>query len=113
MNAETPNLTHLQETALKLLENGYIPVPLQPMSKTPAFNGWQTSMPTEESIRRDFRFDRGIGLLQGVAAPDNSFPVAIDIDLDDVPLFECVTNAIGGICPTKRGKKGVTYLLRV
>lgn len=112
MNAQPLPLTAQQELALKLLENGYLPVPLQPMSKMPAYNGWQTNIPTVETLIRDFRFDFGIGLLQGIALPDNSFPVTIDIDLDDAPLFECVTNAVGRMGPAKRGKKGVSYLLR-
>ncbi len=112
MNAQPPFLTNLQQIALKLFENGYIPVAMQRMSKMPAFNGWQTNMPTEETLIRDFRIERNLGLLQGTAAPDNSFLITIDIDIDDTPFFECVTNAVGRKCPTKRGKKGVSYLLR-
>ena len=112
VTVQPPTLTSLQETALTLYGNGYVPIPLQPMCKTPAYSGWQTNIPTEETLISDFRFNRNIGLLQGIPAPDNSFPVTIDIDIDDTQLFECVTRAVGRLCPVKRGKKGVSYLLR-
>ena len=112
MSVQPPTLTSLQETALTLFGNGYFPIPLQPMSKTPAFSGWQNNIPTEETLIRDFQVDRNIGLLQGIPPPANTSPVTIDNHIDDAPLFECVTRAVGQQCPTKRGKKGVSYLLR-
>jgi P4 family phage/plasmid primase-like protien len=112
MNAETPELNPLQELALHLLRNGYHPLALPLGSKSPGYAGWQNRLPTEESVIRDFHGQRNTGLLQGVPAPDNTFLVTIDIDINDHPLMACVGRAIGGDVPTKVGKKGASYLVR-
>jgi len=102
----------LQELAVTLLRNGYHPIWLKTGTKTPGRNGWAENLSTEQTVTQDFRVPGNIGLMQGVVAADKTFGVAIDIDLNDHPLICCVQAAIGNDCPQKRGKKGVTFLLR-
>ena len=100
------------EIARQLLRNGYHPVWIRPGSKAPGRAGWADALPTEESIERDFKLPGNIGLVQGVVAPDRTFSLTIDIDLDDAPLIGYVEATIGNPCPKKRGKKGMSFILR-
>lgn len=101
-----------QNLARKQLENGYHPVPLEAGSKKPLASGWQNRLTTTETVERDFRTLGNIGLMLGVVKADKTFLVGIDIDIDDAPLISAVSQAIGDRCPEKRGKKGVTFLVR-
>lgn len=105
-------LTPLQELALTLLRNGYYPLRLEAGQKKPGYSGWLDNLPTEESVIRDFARPSNIGLIQGVAGADNTFPVTIDIDVDNGALVAYVERVIGRDCPKKRGKKGVSFLVR-
>ena len=100
------------EYAVALLAKGHHPVRLELGQKRPNHKGWQNHVPTEESLRRDFARPSNIGILQGIRREDGSFPVAYDVDLDDNPLICAVGLAIGANSPQKRGKKGVTFLVR-
>lgn len=111
-NAEDSSLNELQETALRLFRNGYHPIRLDHGKKSPGHNGWQNKIPTEESIIRDFARKSNIGLLQGRVGPDKTFPVTLDIDVDNGALVSYVEFTIGGGCPAKRGKKGMSFLVR-
>ena len=106
-----PRETQVQ-LALTLWKNGYYPLWLRRASKVPGHGGWLNNLPTEESVRRDFSRPGNIGLIQGVVAADKTFPVTIDIDQDDGALLAYVARAIGAICPAKRGKKGMSFLVR-
>lgn len=105
-------LTELQETVLAIYRNGYLPIRLEFKKKVPGHNGWQNKMPTEESLIRDFSRPSNIGLLQGIVNPDKSFPVTIDIDVDNGALVSYVEITIGADCLKKRGKKGMSFLVR-
>jgi hypothetical protein len=64
--------------ALKLLDNGYEPLPIRPREKVPAVSGWQKTnidAPTVERWAREYR-GSGIGLRTGRL-------VVVDIDLLD------------------------------
>ena len=106
-----PFITRTQ-IALKLLENGYYPVWLKAGSKAPGRTGWAENLPTEESIRRDFKLPGNIGLIQGVVASDKTFSVTLDIDQDDAPLLSYVEATIAAPCPKKRGNHGISFLTR-
>lgn len=106
-----PFITRTQ-IALKMLENGYYPLWLKAGSKVPGRAGWAENLPTEESIRRDFKLPGNIGLIQGVMASDKTFSVTLDIDQDDAPLICYVETTIAAPCPKKRGNKGMSFLVR-
>jgi len=100
------------EMALQLLRNGYHPVWIRPGSKRPGRAGWVDNLPTEESIKRDFKLAGNIGLIQGVVAQDKSFGLTVDIDRNDAPLVAEVEYIIGDPCIQKFGKKGRSFLVR-
>lgn len=66
------------EVALKLLENGYEPLPLFPMQKRPIPTGWTTTVIDEAQVLKwtDKHPDAGVGLRTGHV-------VGIDIDVLD------------------------------
>lgn len=111
-NPDPQSLSKLQETALTIFRNGYHPLRLDFGKKSPGHNGWQDKIPTEESIISDFSRKSNIGLLQGVIASDKTFPVTIDIDVDNGAVVSYVETTIGSDCPKKRGKKGISFLTR-
>ena len=76
-------LSKLQETALAIFRNGYHPIRLEFGKKSPGLNGWQDKILTEEGIIYDFSRKSNIGLLQGGVCADKSFPVTINIDIDN------------------------------
>ena len=98
--------------ALTLFQNGYYPLWLRLGTKIPGFDGWLQNLPTEESLRRDFKRPGNIGIIQGVVTADKTFAVTIDIDQNDHPLVSYVERAIGDDCPKKLGKKGMSFLVR-
>lgn len=105
-------LSKLQQTALTIFKNGHVPVRLNYKEKRPGHNDWLASPPTEQSIISDFKRASNIGLIQGVVGEDKTFPVAIDVDVDNGALTSYIENVIGEDCPKKRGKKGMTFLVR-
>lgn len=105
-------LTSLTQMALTLLRNGHHPLRLNFGTKVPGRNGWLNNLPTEESIPREFNRPGNIALIQGVAGADKTFGVTIDIDQDDGGLVSYVETTIGADCPKKRGKKGLSFLVR-
>ena len=103
----------MQDVALSLLTNGYTPLRLEPNEKYTKATGWSTTVPTEESISRDFARPSNIGVRLGDPQKDGTYLIAIDIDVEDAPLIRCVERAIGTSVPVKRGKKGYTYFVRM
>lgn len=105
--------TTMLETALVLLEKGYVPLRLEPGEKFTKSAGWSTDTPTAEKIRRAFSRPSNLGVRLGDPLPDGSYLIAIDVDIEDVSLIRCVEMAIGTKVPCKRGKKGYTYFVRI
>ena len=101
------------DAALGLLSRGHVPLWVQYKTKVARSAGWQVEQPTEESIRRAFARPSNLGVRCGDLAHDGTRLLAIDIDLNDVNLIRCVEHALGIIVPAKKGKKGVTYFVRV
>lgn len=101
------------DIALKLLENGYTPLRLEPNEKFTKSQGWSTDIPSEEKIRRVFARPSNLGVRLGDTLKDGTHLVAIDIDIEEVSLIRCVERAIGEMVPCKRGKKGYTYFVRI
>lgn len=102
-----------QNLAIKLRQQGYFPLRLEPKGKMPKSTGWQTHTPTEESILRDFARPSNIGIRTGDIKSDNTCLIAVDVDIEEIELIKCVERAIGEKVPCKRGKKGYTYLFRI
>jgi P4 family phage/plasmid primase-like protien len=98
--------------ALTLFRNGHCPLRLNFGTKIPGRTGWLNNLPTEESISREFQRPGNIALIQGVSAADKTFAVTIDLDRDDGALIAYVEATIGADCPKKRGKKGLSFLVR-
>jgi hypothetical protein len=103
----------MQDIALSLLTNGYTPLRLEPNEKYTKATGWSTTVPTQESISRDFARPSNIGVRLGDPQKDGTYLIAIDIDVEDASLIRCVERAIGTSVPVKRGKKGYTYFVRM
>ena len=101
------------DQALAYHRLGYVPLWVEPNSKASKSAGWQTSVPTEDSIRRHFARPSNLGIRTGDLHPDGTCLVAIDIDLEDASLIGCVERAIGQKVPCKQGKKGFTYFVRL
>ena len=113
MNAALPPVwTDVQAYALALLQNGYLPVRLEYGEKWPHERGWQNKVPTAITIKKDFSRRSNVGLLMGVVQPDGTFPVCIDIDIEDHGLIGYVERAIGNGCLKKIGHKGVSFIAR-
>ncbi len=101
------------ETALRLFEQGYTPLRLEPKEKFTKAAGWSTDTPTETKIRRAFARPSNLGIRLGDPLEDGTFLIAIDVDIEEVSLIRCVEKAIGEKVPVKRGKKGYTYFVRI
>jgi len=106
-------MDEMQQVALALLANGYVPLRIDPNSKAAIHNGWQIEVPTEESIKRQFARRSNMGLRCGDMHKDGTCLVAIDVDIEEPELIRCVERAIGVRVPVKRGKKGYTYFIRI
>lgn len=106
-------MTEMLNIAQTLFTHGYTPLRLEPNSKFTKASGWSTHTPSEQSLRRDFGRPSNMGIRVGDPHPDNTFLVAIDIDIEDAELIRCVERAIGEKVPVKRGKKGATYFVRL
>lgn len=102
----------MQRVALRLLEQGYVPLRIDPDSKAARHQGWQVETPTEESVKRSFARTSNLGVRCGDVRRDNTCLMAIDIDIEEHELIRCVERAIGETVPVKKGKKGATYILR-
>lgn len=102
-----------QEVALRLLEQGYVPLRIDPDSKAAREQGWQTTTPTEDKLRRDFARPANLGVRTGDMHRDGTCLFAIDVDLENGELIRCVEKAIGCEVPVKQGKKGFTYIARL
>jgi putative DNA primase/helicase len=100
------------QMALTLFRNGHHPLWLNFGTKVPGRTGWLNNLPTEESLSRDFKRPGNIALIQGVPAADKTFAVTIDLDRDDGALIAYVEATIAADCPKKRGKKGLSFLVR-
>lgn len=105
----------MQEIALRLLEQGYVPLRIDPDSKAARNPGWQVDTPTEDSLRRAFARTSNMGLRCGDVRKDGTCLIAIDVDLEEHELIRCVQRAIGDDAnvPVKQGKKGATYIFRL
>jgi len=106
-------MKNLLPEAQALFQLGYIPLPIPLGAKAAKQPGWTTIQPTEESIARDFARCGNLGVRCGDLAADGTRLMAIDVDVDDAEIIRCVEKAIGVIVPTKKGKKGATYFVRV
>lgn len=102
----------MQQIALTLLTHGYTPLRLDPGEKYTKATGWSTTVPSEESLKREFARPSNMGLRCGDMHRDGTCLVAIDVDLEDAQLIKVVERAIGTRVPVKRGKKGYTYFIR-
>lgn len=107
------SVEEMQLIALRLFHKGYIPLRIDPGSKAARHQGWQVETPSETSIERSFTRLSNLGVRCGDIRHDKTCLVAIDVDLDEPLLIEAVECAIGQVVPTKRGKKGATYFVRV
>lgn len=96
-----------------LLHLGYVPLYVAPGTKAAKQPGWQVMQPTDESIARDFARECNLGVRCGDLRADGTRLLAIDVDRDDVNLIRCVEHAIGVIVPTKKGRKGATFFVRL
>ncbi len=103
----------LRDEALRHLELGYFPLWIAPAGKAPGAAGWQEMRPSRETIDRQFARPSNLGLRTGDVHADGSCLAAIDVDLDDAELIRAVEHAIGERVPTKQGKKGATYIIRL
>lgn len=99
--------------ALAYLENGFIPLRIEPGEKMPRSTGWQVDIPNEDKLRRVFARVSNIGLRCGDPQPDGTSLVGIDVDVEDFSVIRCVEKAIGCPVPVKKGKKGATYFVRI
>ncbi|WP_052223154.1 phage/plasmid primase, P4 family [Novosphingobium malaysiense] len=99
--------------ALRLHNNGFVPLRVDLGSKAARSQGWSVMHPSLASIEREFSRPCNLGVRCGDLKPDGTRLLAIDIDVDDAELVRCVERAIGTKVPTKRGKKGATYFVRV
>lgn len=101
--------------ALKLHELGFIPLRLEPESKAAKHQGWQLEIPTTDTIKRTFTKDSNLGVRCGDMQVDGTCLLGIDVDRNDAVLIGAVERALGDELeriPRKRGKKGVTFLIR-
>lgn len=103
----------LRETALTLLRGGYVPLRVEAGQKMPRSANWQIDTPDEEKIHRDFLRTCNMGIRTGDVHTDGTVLVALDADLEEAELLRCIDRAIGMPVPTKRGRKGATYFIRV
>lgn len=105
----------MQEIALHLLEQGYVPLRIDPDSKAARNPGWQVETPTEESLKRAFSRTSNMGVRCGDVRKDGTCLLAIDVDLEgEGEIIRCVQRALGDEnVPVKKGKKGATYLVRL
>jgi hypothetical protein len=101
------------DVAMSLHANGYVPVRIEYKEKMPRSGGWQVDVPTDEKISRAFLRPSNLGVRTGDLHPDGTCLVAIDVDIEEHALYSCVERAIGIKVPTKRGKKGATYFVRM
>ena len=102
-------LTH----ALGLHQLGYIPLQVPYATKAAKQAGWQVMLPTEDSIARDFSRPSNLGVRCGDLRADGTRLMAIDVDVENGEVIRCIDKAIGQNVPTKSGKKGATYFVRV
>lgn len=104
----------MQGVALKLLEQGYVPLRIDPDSKAARNPGWQVETPTEDGLRRAFARTSNLGVRCGDLHRDGTCLIGIDVDIEDHTLIRCVQRAIGNeSVPVKTGKKGATYIVRM
>ena len=101
------------EIAFQYHHHGYIPLRIDPDSKAARHQGWQVETPSDGSIERSFSRPSNLGIRCGDPRPDKTSLMALDVDVEDPDIHECVKRAIGQEVPTKRGKKGATYFVRV
>ena len=106
-------IAEVRELAHRIFENGYVPLRIELGSKAARPQGWQVYVPTKNSIDRDFSRFSNLGVRCGDMCRDKTCLIAIDVDVDEPELINAVEMAIGQEVPTKRGKKGATYFVRV
>lgn len=105
-------MTNSIDQALLYFGLGYEPIYIEEKSKRPRYPGWQSHQATEESIRKHFARPSNIGIRTGDIHPDGTCLIAIDCDVDDPEIVRCIEKAIGQSVPTKRAKKGATFIGR-
>lgn len=101
------------DTALTLLRGGYVPLRIEHGQKMPRSSNWQIDTPDEDKVRRDFSRTCNIGIRCGDVHGDGTVLVGLDADLEEAELLRCIERAIGEPVPTKRGRKGATYMVRI
>ncbi len=104
----------LASAARDLAEKGYHLVPLMPGSKAAVDKSWTKLRLNVDQVRErwDDNPDLGVGLLLGTEVADGVYMAAIDVDTDDEVILDRVAKALPDAAPAKRGKKGITYLVR-
>lgn len=102
-----------KELATLYASKGLSVIPIKRGEKRPAFSRWQTycgRVPTTKEIEewaRDFP-DCNVGLCLGIHSGDIQIGA---IDVDDDEIMEAVRKALPAPTPTKRGKKGMTFII--
>lgn len=101
------------ETALALASLGYHVVPLRARTKFPEDRNFLNFRITPNEVSKYFDTARewNIGVILGTDIR-GSYLLALDIDVEDESIIGRVKLAIPGEPVSKRGKKGVTFIVR-
>lgn len=101
----------VRAAALTLCELGYHVTPLGHASKKALLPDWpNVIIATRESADRYFPNDNlGVGLMLGTEVEDGLYMVAVDVDMD--AEVNRVRAALPANVPTKKGRKGATFIL--
>lgn len=103
-------MQYFKELALKLAENGYLPIPITPGTKKPAaIDGWVQLASTGENLRSWVAEYPSYGV--GISTENC---VAVDIDISDSKIAKaitnwCITNI--GAAPVRVGRKPRAMLI--
>lgn len=109
-------MSSVRDVAMALAAYGYWPIPLRYKSKQPTAKSWQNQRLRDDFLSEAFPIDeqQGIGVLLGVECHPTQFLMCVDIDLEDLTLIGRIHEALGQPrLPAKRGKKGITFFVRV
>jgi len=113
---KTPKRNGIYDTvALKLLVNGYVPVPLS--GKEPLIKGWQELF-CEQKLTEDDVRSRGVGyrgvVLDGVGIACNAGLIVIDIDMNELAVLERLRRILPWVddAPACQGRRGPKLFCR-
>lgn len=103
------------DTAKRLAERGYSPLPVLAGTKAVAIKDWTELRLRPSDVAHYWPQDQelGVGMLLGVESSPGVFPVGIDIDIDDQELITRIGLAFSFVPPGKKGAKGITFFVRV